>query len=80
MNLRSHLGDVVSETRRNLRLSQEELAFEAGVHRTSVSHIERGIKSPTVDTLSKIAFALAVAPSDLLAQAERRAKEKTKRR
>ena len=80
MHLRSHLGDVVGETRRKLRLSQEELAFEAGLHRTSVSHIERGLKSPTVDTLGKIASALATTPSQLLAEAERRTQDKAKKR
>jgi transcriptional regulator with XRE-family HTH domain len=74
------LGDVVGETRRRLGLSQEELAFQSGLHRTSISHIERGIKSPTVDTLGKIAAGLATTPSDLLVEAERRAKEKATKR
>ena len=80
MHLRRHLGAVVAETRRGLRLSQEALAFEAGIHRTFVSQVERGLKSPTVDTLGKLAAALATNPSALLAEAERRAGEKPKKR
>ena len=57
-------------------LSQEELAFQSGLHRTSVSHIERGMKSPTVDTLGKLAGALATTASGLLAAAERRSRAK----
>lgn len=80
MDLRSPLGDVLGDTRRRLGLSQEELAYQCGLHRTSVSQIERGINSPTVDTLGKIAAVLATTPSDLLAEAERRAGEKPKKR
>lgn len=80
MHLRNLLGEVVGETRRRLGLSQEELAFQSGLHRTSISHIERGVKSPTVDTLGKIATALTTTPSQLLAEAERRAQDKAKKR
>ena len=47
-------------------LSQEELAFECGLHRTYVSGVERGVRNPTVIVLEKIAKALKVATSVLL--------------
>lgn len=47
-------------------LSQEELAFECGLHRTYVSGVERGVRNPTVVVLEKIAKALKVAASRLL--------------
>lgn len=46
--------------------SQEELAFAAGIHRTQVSFIEGSHRMPRLDTLVKLAGALAVTPNDLL--------------
>ena len=40
--------------------SQEELAYEAGLSRTSIWKIETGKVSPTVETLAKIAEALGI--------------------
>jgi len=39
-------------------ISQDELALRAGVERAYVGHIERGVKNPTVQTLSKLSAAL----------------------
>ena len=57
-NLTEALGIQISASRKRLGLSQEELAFSAGVHRTYVSMIERGCKSPTIATLRSLAQAL----------------------
>ena len=48
------------------RLSQEELALNAGINPTYIGHIERGLKCPTIDTLSKICIALNITLSQLL--------------
>jgi transcriptional regulator with XRE-family HTH domain len=47
-------------------LSQEELSFRAGLHRTEIGLLERGVRIPRIDTLAKLAGALGVAPADLL--------------
>jgi transcriptional regulator with XRE-family HTH domain len=52
-------------------LSQEQLAAEAGLHRTYISLVERGRRNITVDALSQIAEALGVYPSRLIAEAEK---------
>ena len=44
--------------RRDLNLTQQTLAEHAGVAQTEISKIERGRKSPTLDTFSRIAGAL----------------------
>jgi len=44
--------------RRDLHLTQQALAEQAGVAQTEISKIERGRKSPTLDTFSRIASAL----------------------
>lgn len=39
-------------------ISQDELALMSDVERAYVGHLERGTKSPTIDTLAKLAAAL----------------------
>jgi transcriptional regulator with XRE-family HTH domain len=48
-------------------LSQEVLAVDAGVDRSYVGRIERGIENPTVETLDRLAGALEVPTAELLA-------------
>jgi transcriptional regulator with XRE-family HTH domain len=50
-----------------LGISQEELAFRSGLHRTYVSGVERGIRNPTVVIVKRLAIALEVEPPALLA-------------
>ena len=54
-------------TLRNARkLSQEELAHRANVHRTYISSLERCVYSPTIDMVDGIARILGVEAFDLL--------------
>jgi transcriptional regulator with XRE-family HTH domain len=66
MDVRRRVGLNVKRFRAERGLSQEELAFECGLHRTYVSGVERGVRNPTVAVLEKIAKALKVATSLLL--------------
>jgi transcriptional regulator with XRE-family HTH domain len=54
------LGDKVRELRKEINLSQEELAHRADVHRTYIGMIERAEKNVTIINLEKIARALGV--------------------
>jgi transcriptional regulator with XRE-family HTH domain len=47
-------------------LSQEELSFRAGIHRTQISLLEGGHRMPCVHSLVCLAGALEVTPNDLL--------------
>lgn len=47
-------------------MSQESAAFRASIHRTEVGMLERGERTPRIDTLVKLAGALDVDPGDLL--------------
>lgn len=64
-------GKTIAELRRKLRISQEELAGRAGVHWTYVGQIERGLKSPTLGTIFKLAEGLDIKPSTILRKVER---------
>ncbi|MBN2225816.1 MAG: helix-turn-helix transcriptional regulator [candidate division Zixibacteria bacterium] len=53
-------GRNVRRERLNKNLSQEELGFKAGLHRTYIGMIERGEKNITLGNISKIAKALKI--------------------
>jgi transcriptional regulator with XRE-family HTH domain len=48
-------------------LSQEEVGIRADLHRTEISQLERGLRTPRIDTLVKLAAVLGVTPETLLA-------------
>jgi transcriptional regulator with XRE-family HTH domain len=64
------IGRAVREHRVASKWSQEELSFEAGLHRTYIGCIERGEKNITLRNLIKVAAALGVKASDILLTAE----------
>lgn len=66
------LGEAIRARRGEIEgLSQEGLADLAGMHRTYVSEIERGLRNPSYRNLFKLAAALEVPLSELIARAER---------
>ncbi|HXS54032.1 MAG TPA: helix-turn-helix transcriptional regulator [Usitatibacter sp.] len=66
--LRKALGANVRRLRKAQDLSQEELAFEAGIDRTYVSQIERGIINPSLLVLYKIGTVLRTEVASLLSR------------
>lgn len=74
MDLPEHrraFGDRLRELRQESGwASQEDFAHHADIDRTYISGIERGVRNPTLDMIVKLARALGVAPSELLATIE----------
>ncbi|MFC7053317.1 helix-turn-helix domain-containing protein [Hansschlegelia quercus] len=66
MDVRRRVGLNVKRLRQEKGWSQEALAFEAKLHRTYVSGVERGVRNPTVTVLEVIAAALGLPSSRLL--------------
>lgn len=64
------LGDVLRHFREEAGMTQETLAFEAGVDRTYISQLERNKKSPTVDVLFRLCDAMGIKASELIARVE----------
>jgi SOS-response transcriptional repressor LexA len=63
-------GEKIGLLRRGRRLSQQKLAELAGLARVTVGAIERGENEAKMTTLQKLARALGVGPSDLVADSE----------
>ena len=56
-------------------MSQEVLSGLAGLDRTHYSKVERGLRSPTLDTLFKISHALDIPPHEIVQAIENALKE-----
>ena len=66
----AELGQAIRRHRRAAGLSQEALAEQSGLHWTYLSEIETSKVNPTVNVLRRIADALGVRASQLVAEAE----------
>lgn len=71
MNLEKVFGLELRKIREQKGFSQEKLGFECGYHRTYISQLERGQKSPTLRATFKIARALGIRASNILARIEK---------
>jgi DNA-binding XRE family transcriptional regulator len=65
LQLKYRLINHLIERRRSLHWTQKELAEHSGIAQSEISRIERGRKSPTIDTYSRLATAMQL--DDLLA-------------
>ena len=65
------LGHALRAFRLAAGLSQEQLGLESGVQRNFISLIETGQNQPTITTIFKLAQALNIKPSRLVAEAEK---------
>jgi transcriptional regulator with XRE-family HTH domain len=66
--LEAAFGKVIRVHREAMRLSQEGLADICGLHRTYISQLERGRKSPTLRVIVQLAKALQTQPESLVRQ------------
>lgn len=64
------VGRVIQRVREDRKQSQELVSGLAGIGRTHLSAIERGARKPTLDTFVRIAEAMGIRPSMLLAEIE----------
>ena len=64
------VGRAVRDLRASRGMSQEDLAFVTGMHRTYVGGVERGERNPSLIALSRVASALGVRTWELLLRAD----------
>lgn len=64
------LGGAISRSRRARGISQEDLAHLVAIDRSYLSSIERGGQNPGVISIARIAHALEMTMTELMAEAE----------
>ena len=62
---------VVKQHREKRKLSRAALAEKSGLHQTYIGLLERGERSPNLDTAKAIASVLGISLGKLIAEAER---------
>lgn len=70
--LEEAFGQALRHFRQAAGMSQEELSDCSGLHRTYVSQLERGLKSPSLTAIEALARALGQLPHVLVKAAEDR--------
>lgn len=65
IELLKKFGKKIQELRKQMNISQEELADRAGFHRTYIGMIERGERNITLSNLKRLANALSIEIRDL---------------
>ncbi|WP_137924194.1 helix-turn-helix transcriptional regulator [Cupriavidus sp. 2SB] len=71
MNLGRAFGRAVSDRRQDLELTQEAFATKLHMQSSAISRLERGVVSPRLEMVERIAAALDTTASVLLQEAER---------
>ena len=57
---RKEIGKKIEKIRKERRMSQYQLAMDAGLSTSYIPDIEKGLKCPTVETLDNICYALHI--------------------
>jgi transcriptional regulator with XRE-family HTH domain len=70
MSISEAFGLILRQVRQDKGLTQERLGELAGLHRTYISLLERGLRTPTLDVLFRLAKSLGVSASDLVKELE----------
>lgn len=63
-------GEVLRKLRTRSGKTQEAIALDAGLDRTYISMLERGLRQPTLETLLALSHALGIAASEIVAMVE----------
>ena len=72
----SQVALILKEEREKQGLSLNLLAEKAGLSRQAIAFVERELRTPSLDTLLRMASALKIPPEKIIARARRRAKTK----
>jgi len=70
MSISEAFGLILRQARQDKGLTQQKLGELAGLHRTYISLLERGQRTPTLDVLFRLVEALGVSASDLVKELE----------
>jgi ribosome-binding protein aMBF1 (putative translation factor) len=70
-DLSDAFAQIVARHRQAQKLSKATLAERAGLHQTYIGLLEKGQRSPNLDTAKAIARALGISLADLIEEAEK---------
>ncbi len=70
MSLLTEFGITLRRLRLEKNFSQAELAHASDTDRTFISLLERGVRQPSLTTVFRLATALKIKPSELVAEVE----------
>ncbi len=76
-DLRQAFATNLRRLRHAKGISQEDLAYRAGVNRTYMSKLEKGASYPGLEIIAKIATVLEVEPAELLRVADQPSRPRT---
>jgi ribosome-binding protein aMBF1 (putative translation factor) len=62
------VGENIRQARLGRDLTMEALAVKAHSSKNHIGLVERGVRSPTVDLVCRLAYSLELAPADLLCE------------
>ncbi len=65
-------GSVLRELRKRTGKTQETIALDAGLDRTYISMLERGLRQPTLETILALARALELPAAEVISMVEPR--------
>jgi len=65
VSVAEQFGANLARARKRAGLSQEQTGIRAALHRTEIGLLERGERTPRIDTAVKVAGAVGVEPGDL---------------
>lgn len=66
MELNNSFANVLKKMRQEKGLTQTEMALQSNFHRTYISQMERGLKSPTLNTLYTLANVFGISLTQLI--------------
>lgn len=65
---RKEIGKKIERIRKERRMSQYQLAIDAGLSTSYIPDLEKGLKCPTVETLDSICYALKITLQDFFTE------------
>ncbi|MHB1058067.1 MAG: helix-turn-helix transcriptional regulator [Rhodanobacter sp.] len=65
MDISPYVGSAFRKLRERAGISQEELAYRAGLDRTYVSGIERGRRNPSLKSMQRVADQLGMSLDEI---------------
>ena len=78
MDIKVAIGERIAQLRKAKKLSQQKFSYEAEIERSYLTHVEKGRKNISIDTLIKITDALDISLKDFFNQELFNGKKKNK--